>query len=53
MWALTLVTLQKGLDSDVRRPTSGGAGVEFGPVVFVSALWSRVGSVQLLRTDPR
>ena len=24
-----------------------------GPVVFVAALWSRVGSVQPLRTDPR
>ena len=27
-------------------------GVEFGPVVFVAALWSRIGSVQPLRTDP-
>ena len=41
------------LDSDVRRPTSGGAGVEFGPVVFVADFWSRAGSVQPLRTDPR
>ena len=28
-----------------------GARVEFSPVVFVAALWSRVGSVQPLRTD--
>ena len=46
-------TLQQGLDSYVHRPTSGEAGVEFGPIVFVSALWSRVGSVRPLRTDPR
>ena len=34
-----------GPDLDVCRPTSGGAGVEFRPVVFVAALRSRVGSV--------
>ena len=42
-----------GLDSDVRHPTYGGTGVECGPVVFVAVLWSQVGSVQPLRTDPR
>ena len=58
-WSLTprLVTLRaqtgQGLDSDVRHPTSGGVGIEFGPVVFVAALWSWVGSVQPLRTYPR
>ena len=31
-------TFQQGLDLDVRRPTSGGAGVWSGPVVFVAAL---------------
>ena len=41
------------LDSDVRRPTFGGAGVELSPVVFEAALWSRVASIQPLRTDPR
>ena len=35
------------------RATSGGVGIVFGPVVFVAALWSRVGSVQALRTDPK
>ena len=40
-------------DSDVRRLPSGEAGVEFGPVGFVAAMWSRVRSVQPLRTDPR
>ena len=34
---------------DGRRPTSGGAGVGYGPVVFVAALWSWWGSVQPLR----
>ena len=32
--------------SDARRPTSGGAGVDYSASVFVAALWSRVGSVQ-------
>ena len=38
---------------DVRHPPSGGAGVELGPVVIAAALWSKWGSVQPLRTDPR
>ena len=29
-----------------------GGGLDLGPVVFVAVLWSRVGSVQPLGTDP-
>ena len=32
---------KQGLDLDVRRPSSGGARVGFGPVVVVADLWSR------------
>ena len=38
------------MDLDVRRPPSEGAGVGFGPVVVVASLWSKLGSVLLLRT---
>ena len=34
-------TWKYGLDLDVRRPPSEGAGVGFGPVVVVAALWSK------------
>ena len=33
--------LDSSLDSDVCRPPSEGAGVGYGPVVDVAALWSK------------